>query len=293
MSLPVIQTVDGILYKNGKRVKPRVAIKSLTGCAGCQLTIYFIKDQLLAFANVVELVEASMIGLKAKGPYDIVIVEGMVACQEDLDQLKQWREESKLLIAWGTCATHANVQGMKSMVNAMFLNKTVYGSENPKNLQDSRKSLEPTPLKEHVKVDFEISGCPPEEIEFLRLMKELLLGLNPKVYAEPVCVECTQREINCLLDQGRPCLGPLTRGGCDALCPGVNHSCTGCHGPVTVANIPQGVKLLKQKGLSLAQIKQAFAKYATREYIAMGMNLDEKSQKIMEDRQKELERLMA
>ncbi len=288
MSLPIIQ--DEIAHN--KR-KPVVAIKSLTGCAGCQLTIYFIKDQLLNFANAFELVDATMIGLKKDGPYDICIVEGMVAKQEDLDQLKEWREKSRLLVAWGTCATHANVQGMKSMMDEGVAEKIVYGSKKPKNLIGKNKSLEPTPIKDHVKVDYEISGCPPEETEFLRMMKELLLGLNPTIYEEPVCVECTQREIYCLLEQGRACLGPLTRGGCDALCPGVNHGCTGCHGPVKVANIPQGVKMLKSKGLSLKEVKQALMKYATHEYIAMGMNLDEKSRKVMESRQAEFERMMA
>lgn len=288
MSLPIIP--DQLAHQ---KKKPVVAIKSLTGCAGCQLTIYFIKDQLLKFANAFELVEASMIGLKKEGPYDICIVEGMVASQEDLDQLKKWREESKLLVAWGTCATHANVQGMKSMLKKGVAEKIVYGSGNPINLKGQNKCIEPAPIKEHVKVDYSISGCPPEEVEFLKMMKQLLLGLNPTIYQEPVCVECTQREINCLLENGRACLGPLTRGGCEALCPGVNHGCTGCHGPVEIANIPQAVKLLKANGLSLKQVKQALMKYSTHEYIAMGMNLDEKSKKVMEDRQKEFERLMA
>ena len=288
MSLPIIQ--DEIAHK--KR-KPVVAIKSLTGCAGCQLTIYFIKDQLLKFASVFDLVDATMIGLKKDGPYDICIVEGMVAKQEDLDQLKEWRKQSKLMVAWGTCATHANVQGMKKMLAKGYAEKEAYNTKSPMNLKGLNKSLEPTPIKAHVKIDFEISGCPPEETEFLKMMKELLLGLNPRIYQEPVCVECTQREIHCLLDQGRACLGPLTRGGCDALCPAVNHGCTGCHGPIEIANIPQSVKLLKDKGLSLKEVKQALAKYATHEYIAMGMNLDEKSKKVMESRQKEFERLMA
>jgi coenzyme F420-reducing hydrogenase gamma subunit len=288
MSLPILP--DKIAHQ--KR-KPVVAIKSLTGCAGCQLTIYFIKDQLLNFATAFDIVDASMIGLKKDGPYDICIVEGMVAKQEDLDQLKQWREESTLMVAWGTCATHANVQGMKQMLENGFAEKEAYGTKRPKNLVGKNKSLEPTPIKAHVKINYEISGCPPEEVEFLKMMKQLLLGLNPTIYQEPVCVECTQREIHCLLEQGRACLGPLTRGGCDALCPGVNHSCTGCHGPVEIANIPQAVKLLQDKGLSLKQVKQALAKYATHEYIAMGMNLDEKSKKVMENRQKEFESLMA
>jgi len=36
----------------------------------------------------------------------------------------------------------------------------------------------------------------------------------------------------CLLTQGMVCLGPVTRGGCGALCIKANMPCTGCFGPV-------------------------------------------------------------
>jgi F420-non-reducing hydrogenase small subunit len=47
----------------------------------------------------------------------------------------------------------------------------------------------------------------------------------------------------CLLEQGIICMGPATRGGCDAQCLTVDMPCTGCGGPCP--NAPeQGVAMI-------------------------------------------------
>jgi len=261
--------------QQGAPSRPRVAIHSITGCAGCQLTIYFIKDKLLDFFGAVDIVAAPMIkGKNDPGPYDICFVEGSVCSERDLKNLKKWRSQSKVLVAFGTCATHANVQGIKNFRDAREVQERVYG-ENAANMIGLNAPLPPTPLDAHVKVDYKISGCPPEEVEFLRFMKEFLIGMNPRVYHEPVCVECTKREIHCLLEQGKECMGPLIRGGCNALCPGVNHGCTGCHGPLEEANIPQAIELLKANGIPLHIINQHLQKYAGREFEKLGAAIRE------------------
>ena len=259
-------------FKKEEKIKPKVAIHSITGCAGCQLVIYFIKDKLLELLGEIDLVADPMIkGKNDEGPYDLCFVEGLVASEEDLEHLKKWREQSKVLVAWGTCATHGNVPGIKIFMDEKTVEAAVY--KNRTGLKKGLKPLTPTPIEEHVKVDFSISGCPPEEIEFLRLVKHLLLQMNPVIYNEPVCVECTKREIKCLLEDGKECLGPLIRGGCDALCPGVNHGCTGCHGPLESVNIPQVMKLLEANGISEKLVKQRLQKYAGLKFEKLGVKL--------------------
>jgi hypothetical protein len=36
--------------------------------------------------------------------------------------------------------------------------------------------------------------------------------------------------------KGEPCLGPVTRTGCGALCPGFGRGCYGCFGPAQQSN---------------------------------------------------------
>lgn len=257
------------MYKEKKSVKPRVAIHSITGCAGCQLVIYFIRDKLLEVLGAIDLVAAPMIkGKNEEGPYDVCFVEGMVASKRDLEHVKKWREQSKILVAWGTCATHGNVPGIKIFSETKKMEDIVYDDKS--NLQGLEEPLKPTPIEKHVKVDFSISGCPPSELEFLRMIQHLLMKMNPVIYNEPVCVECTLNETRCLLEDGKECLGPLIRGGCDAICPAAGHGCTGCHGPLESANIPQVIKLLEQNGISKDLIKQRLQKYAGLKFEELG-----------------------
>jgi F420-non-reducing hydrogenase small subunit len=61
--------------------------------------------------------------------------------------------------------------------------------------------------------------------------------------------EIDKIEDKCLLEQGIICLGPATRGGCDARCIDANMPCTGCGGP-TPNSLDQGAKMMS----SLASI---------------------------------------
>ncbi len=48
-----------------------------------------------------------------------------------------------------------------------------------------------------------------------------------------VCIECKRRGNLCLYEKGELCLGPVTRAGCDAICPHYGAVCEGCRGIVS------------------------------------------------------------
>lgn len=115
-------------------------------------------------------------------------------------------------------------------------------------------------LDQVIDVDYYIPGCAPTPPVVKNAVLTLLSGkLPPKgtVLAsdKALCNECPLNESKpdegikikefkryyepeevdpekCLLLQGLPCLGPVTRGGCDALCVKANMPCTGCFGPL-------------------------------------------------------------
>lgn len=244
-------------------MKPKVGIQSITGCAGCQLSIYFIEDILLDLLDKIDLVAAPMIKNKNAEEYDILFVEGSVSSQEDLANLLKWRKQSKLLIALGACATHGGVQSMKHNMNEKKVEKTVYS------LFPGDKRVKPitsVPIHKHVNVDFYIPGCPPSKEEIVQVIKHALQGRVLRVYDKAVCHECSLKENYCLLDQGIECLGPLMNGGCKALCPDFNHPCTGCRGLLDDANLGSGKEMLKDKGFDADLIIKRMTKYNTLQF---------------------------
>jgi len=53
-----------------------------------------------------------------------------------------------------------------------------------------------------------------------------------------VCIECKRRGSTCVLvAPGIPCLGPVTRTGCGAICPAFGRGCYGCFGPSSYPNV--------------------------------------------------------
>ena len=53
-----------------------------------------------------------------------------------------------------------------------------------------------------------------------------------------------------LLIRGEPCLGPVTRAGCDAWCPNSRAGCWGCRGPAADPNVDQLREIMKKHGFS-------------------------------------------
>ncbi len=242
--------------------KLRVGVHSITGCAGCQLSIYFIEDVLLELLNKIDLVAAPMIKEKNEEEgYDLLYVEGSVSSQEDLDNLLKWREKTKVLVALGVCACHGGVQSMKHLLSEKEAKETeqVVYSKFPS--EPRVKPITSAPIHKHVKVDFYIPGCPPDKEEIVQVIKWLLQGRRLKVFDKAVCHECSLRENHCLLDQGIECLGPLMNGGCKALCPSFNHPCTGCRGLLDDANLESGKQVLKDKGFEPDLIIKRMTKY--------------------------------
>ncbi len=257
-----------------KSKKPRIGIQSITGCAGCQLSIYFIEKEFLELLEKIDLVAAPMIkGENKDGPYDVLFVEGSVSSKGDLENLKKWREQARVLIALGACACHGCMQSMKHLMDDEEVERAAY-SKLP-----SDKRLGPitaAPLHKYVDVDFKIPGCPPDKNEIAKTIRHVLQGRKLREYDKAVCHECSLKENHCLLDQGIECVGPLMNGGCLALCPSYNHPCTGCRGLLVDANLESGKQLLRGKGFDPDEMLRRMTKYNTLQLLEFEKKSDDK-----------------
>jgi coenzyme F420-reducing hydrogenase gamma subunit len=160
-------------------------------------------------------------------PWDVTLVEGSVTTAHDAERIREIRERSRVLVTIGACATSGGIQALRNVADVEAWKRAVY--PRPEWIRALATS---TPIAEHVRVDHEIQGCPVDRGQVLRTLTRLLLGSQPDLPAYSVCIECKRRGNPCVLvSRGVPCLGPITRAGCGALCPSLGRDCYGCFGP--------------------------------------------------------------
>ena len=202
--------------------KPRVAVWKFASCDGCQLSLLDCEDELLAVVGAVEIanfLEASR--AVVKGPYDLSLVEGSITTEHDAKRIQEVRKTSKFLITIGACATAGGIQALRNFKDVKEFTSIVYAK--PEYISTLDKS---TPISEHVKVDFELRGCPINKYQLVEVISALLNGRKPNTPPHSVCIECKRRETVCVMvAHGIPCLGPVTQAGCGAICPAYHRGC--------------------------------------------------------------------
>lgn len=213
--------------------KPRVAVHKFSSCDGCQLSFLNLGEALLTLAERIDLVHFAEAGpLDPDTGVDVAFVEGSVSTPEDIERIQHIRAHSGLLIAIGACATSGGIQGLRNQAKGAEWVAQIYS--HPEAIASLERS---TPISSHVKVDFELWGCPVSGPQMLAVINALLLGVTPRDNADMVCTECKRQGYPCVMvTHGIACMGPVTRAGCGALCPSLGRDCYGCYGPAENAN---------------------------------------------------------
>jgi F420-non-reducing hydrogenase small subunit len=217
------------------------------------------------------------------GAIDICFFNGSIRTEEQEHIAKLLRKKAKVMVAFGACAVNGGIPGLANIANREQVFDVAYlnnpSTENPKKIvpKTSVKVKEGTltlpdfydtvkTLDQTVDVDYYLPGCPPTPDQIMMAVGAVVENkLPPKGSVigptKSVCDECkyekTEKKIKeikrvyevekiedkCLLEQGIICLGPATRGGCNARCLDANMPCTGCGGP-TPNSLDQGAKMI-------------------------------------------------
>jgi coenzyme F420-reducing hydrogenase gamma subunit len=239
--------------KMNNNSKPKVGIMYLTSCGGCQCEILVYEKEIKALANLTEIkyfpIGSSENTLEEE--FDIIFVEGSISTDHDLEMVKKAREKAKILVAVGTCASFGGIQSSKNAESTLEeMLKYVYGDNPPEIV----KPLQAKPLKEYVKVDYELPGCPVSGKDFVMALRFLLNKLPPFLPKMAVCYECKQNYTACKLKGGNMCLGSLSTAGCSAPCTEKGLGCYGCRGDHEAPNYKELIKLFREKGYSPREI---------------------------------------
>jgi F420-non-reducing hydrogenase small subunit len=171
--------------------------------------------------------------------------------------------------SWGGVPGLANLSSRQEILDWVYRDASTTDNKTntrPMPLVEEEVTLElPTllaelePLDKVIDVDYYIPGCPPTPDVIWKALTTILSGNLPEkgsvIGAEEkaLCNSCPLNgtkpdnvsikefrrptefipdRTKCLLVQGLPCMGPVTRGGCSALCVKGGMPCTGCFGPV-------------------------------------------------------------
>lgn len=230
-----------------------LAFYAASGCGGCSQSL-MLSPNLAAMLEGVDiafwvtesgdLTSDDIAGLDDKG-IDVLIYAGPVHGKDSIDMAKLLRGKAKRVVAYGACAHLGGLCGLANVTPGAQLR--VLSKSNGGFIQ---------PLSAVIDVDYVLPGCPPPEAMVTQMVEELFLSdempESGTVFASSraVCAGCNRKHVHkpltaikrfhadlpdpeiCLIDQGYICLGPVTRGGCGAVCLKSNRPCTGCAGPL-------------------------------------------------------------
>lgn len=211
----------------------KIAVVKFASCDGCQLSLLHCTSSPLNWPGQIEWVLfEELSSARSAGPFDLTIVEGSISVPADVERIRTLRAASTVLVTIGACANGGGVQALRNFGRTAEFLEIVYA--NPEYIQTLEFS---SPVSHFVPVDYELQGCPVSTAQLRELLGSILDGRRPNIPSYSVCAECKARGNTCLvIAQKTPCLGPVTRAGCGALCPSYNRGCYGCYGPAENPN---------------------------------------------------------
>jgi coenzyme F420-reducing hydrogenase gamma subunit len=249
--------------------KPKVALFDFTGCEGCQLTVIDSLQNHIELLDAVEIVQFRE-AMSEKGEnYQIAIIEGSCTNNHDVKRLKGIREQAQIVVALGACAHDGCVNVLRNWGGKVDERLYVYGE-----MGYLYEDYRPRPIKDVIKVDAYIPGCPINPEEFIMVTKALLLNRKPFIPDYPVCVECKLSENVCMYLLGKTCIGPIARAGCGAICPRFQFGCEGCRGLISNPNMNWLLRTMRESGLSASEIQARLDLFMTYDLMKAGNNRD-------------------
>ena len=151
--------------------KSVIATASLAGCFGCHMSLLDIDDRILKLIELVEFNKSPIDDIKKfTKPVDVGLIEGGCCNSENVEVLRYFRKNCKILVSVGECAT---MGGLPSMRNGILLKECLDEAYMNSLTVDPADRLIPDdeelpiildrvyPCHEIVKIDYFLPGCPP------------------------------------------------------------------------------------------------------------------------------------
>jgi len=229
--------------------KLRIVQYSLTGCEGCAISLINVLLS-KSITEYVDIVSSRILGKVDLQEADMAIIDGSVITEEDAKIIRDLRRYCRYIVALGTCACLGGINALREFVEFEDAVRVVYGGVIPGVPHTTRVE----PVTSIIDVDFIIPGCPPLPSDIENFIISVILGKKFRLHEEPVCYECKVQGFECVITKGLVCLGPITRGGCKALCIAYGVPCWGCRGLAEEPRFDVLLDAVRNKGLDVNAI---------------------------------------
>lgn len=163
--------------------KWRIATTSLAGCFGCHMSMLDIDTELAEILEFVQLDRSPLTDLKTiSAPCDIGFIEGGCGTDENVEVLRSFREQCRVLIAVGECAIWGGLPAMRNLVPLGECLEEAYRTESGEAVVIPHSEDIPALLdrvyacSEVVHIDYYIPGCPPSADLIWSVIAEILTG---------------------------------------------------------------------------------------------------------------------
>ncbi len=165
--------------------KLKVATVWLDGCSGCHMSLLDMDAAVISLAQKIELVYGPLVDAQEfPEGVDVTLVEGAVSSQDDLNKIQKIRQRTAILVSMGDCAVTGNVPAMRNSIPVQRLLQRVYveGVTEGKGVPTEGVPAllkQARPVREFVKVDMCLPGCPPPAKTISSVIAALLDGKKP------------------------------------------------------------------------------------------------------------------
>jgi NAD-reducing hydrogenase small subunit len=175
--------------------KPVIATASLAGCFGCHMSILDIDERILQLVDLVEFNKSPIDDIKTfSKPVDIGLIEGGCCNSENVENLRSFRKNCKILISVGECAIMGGLPAMRNGIPIRECLEEAYTNSPAIDPADARimPNDEDLPIildqvypnHEIVPVDYFLPGCPPSADTIWKFLSDLLAGRTPSLGPE-------------------------------------------------------------------------------------------------------------
>lgn len=166
--------------------RPRLATAWLGGCSGCHMSFLDLDERLVELAGLADICYSPIMDVKEfPEGVDITMVEGAVANDDHLRDVRRIRERSRVLVAFGDCAVTGNVTALRNLFSVEDILQRAYRESAVVTGVPTGSNIVPRLLdrvlrvQDVVTVDHFLPGCPPAAAAIYDFVTDLLAGRAP------------------------------------------------------------------------------------------------------------------